>query len=90
MLTFLYLAGRKGFQVDSYADESFGVMTKNGKGIPWISSITLRPQIVYGGEKKPTREDEDRLHHDAHEQCFIANSIRTAVTVEPFSRMDIK
>ncbi len=82
MLTFLYLACKKGFQVESYSDEAIGVMTKNDKGIPWISSITLRPKIVYGGEKIPTREDEDQLHHFAHEQCFIANSIKTNVIVE--------
>jgi organic hydroperoxide reductase OsmC/OhrA len=83
MLTFLYLASRKGFQVDSYVDEAVGKMTKNEKGVPWVRSIILRPQIVYGGDKKPTREDEDHLHHAAHEQCFIANSVKTNIAVEP-------
>ncbi len=82
MLTYLYLAGRKGFQVDAYDDEAIGTMTKNEKGVPWISSILLRPQIVYGGVKTPTREEEEHLHHAAHEQCFIANSIKTEVRVE--------
>jgi organic hydroperoxide reductase OsmC/OhrA len=81
MLTFLFLAGRKGFQVDSYRDEAVGVMTKNEKGIPWVSAITLHPQIVYGGGKTPTAAELEQLHHLAHEQCFIANSIKTAVTV---------
>jgi len=81
MLTFLHLASRQGFQVDSYHDEAVGRMTKNEKGVPWVSSVTLDPRIVYSGEKKPTPADEERLHHLAHEQCFIANSIKTQVTV---------
>jgi organic hydroperoxide reductase OsmC/OhrA len=81
MLTFLYLAYKQGFQVDSYDDEAGGVMTKNEKGIPWVSSITLYPKILYSGEKLPTSEDQEQLHHAAHEQCFIANSIKTEVMV---------
>ncbi len=82
MLTYLYLAGRQGFQVDSYEDEAVGVMTKNEQGVPWISQVTLSPQIVYGSGKPPTPADEERLHHLAHEQCFIANSIKTEVVVK--------
>ena len=81
MLTFLYLAGKQGFQVDSYDDSAVGVMTKNERGVPWVSSITLHPQIAYSGDKLPTPADEARLHHLAHEQCFIANSIKTEVLV---------
>jgi organic hydroperoxide reductase OsmC/OhrA len=81
MLTYLYLAGRQGFQIDSYHDEAVGVMTKNEKGVPWVSLITLHPQIVYSGDKLPAPADEERLHHAAHEQCFIANSIKTEVIV---------
>jgi organic hydroperoxide reductase OsmC/OhrA len=81
LLTFLYLASRQGFQIDSYEDEAIGVMTKNEKGVPWISTITLRPRIAYAGDKRPTPEDEHHLHHLAHDQCFIANSIKTDVVV---------
>jgi organic hydroperoxide reductase OsmC/OhrA len=81
MLTYLYLAGRQGFQVDSYQDEAVGVMTKNEKGVSWVSSVTLHPNISYSGDKLPTPVDEEHLHHAAHEQCFIANSIKTEVTV---------
>lgn len=81
MLTFLFLACKQGFQVESYRDEAVGAMTKNEKGIPWVSVVTLRPQIAYSGEKTPTPADEQRLHHLAHEQCFIANSIKTDVRV---------
>jgi organic hydroperoxide reductase OsmC/OhrA len=81
MLTYLYLACQKGFQVDSYEDEAVGTMTKNEKNIPWVSSITLHPKIVYSGDNLPSPADEEHLHHLAHEQCFIANSIKTKVTV---------
>ncbi len=82
MLTFVYLACRQGFQVDSYRDEAVGLVTKNERGIPWVSSITLNPQIAYSGDKLPTPEDVSRLHHAVHEQCFIANSIKTEVVVK--------
>ena len=81
MLTYIFLAGKKGFQVDSYDDEAVGHMTKNESGALWISSITLNPKIVYSGEKKPSPADEEQLHHAAHKECFIANSIKTEVTV---------
>ena len=81
MLTFLFLAYQQGFRVDSYRDEAVGVMTKNQKGVPWVSSVMLHPQIAYSGDKLPTPIDEDHLHHLAHEQCFIANSIKTEVIV---------
>src|SRR3989442_6894641 len=81
MLTFLHLAYRQGFQIDSYHDEAVGVITKNEKGGPWVSSVMLSPKIAYSGEKLPTSADEEQLHHAAHEQCFIANSIKTEVTI---------
>ncbi len=82
MLAFLFLASRQGFQADSYHDEAAGVMTKNERGVPWISSVTLHPRVVFSGEKLPTAAEEAGLHHLAHEQCFIANSIKTEVKVE--------
>jgi organic hydroperoxide reductase OsmC/OhrA len=82
MLTFLWVASREGFQADSYEDNAAGEMTKNERGVPWISKVTLRPRIAWSGEKLPEAADLDRLHHLAHEQCFIANSIKTDVLVE--------
>jgi organic hydroperoxide reductase OsmC/OhrA len=81
MLTFLYLASKQGFQIDSYEDEAIGVLTKNENGVPWVSLVTLHPKISYSGDKLPAPADEKQLHHLAHEQCFIANSIKTAVVV---------
>jgi len=81
MLTFLWLAQRQGFQADSYEDTAVGIMRKNDRGSMWVSKITLAPKIVWSGEKKPAAADLDSLHHHAHEQCFIANSIKTEVVV---------
>jgi organic hydroperoxide reductase OsmC/OhrA len=83
MLTFVWLASKRGFQIDSYEDEAVGVMAKNEKGVPWVSSVVLHPKIAYSGDKMPTPADEDQLHQLAHEQCYIANSVKTAVTVQP-------
>jgi organic hydroperoxide reductase OsmC/OhrA len=80
MLTYLYLAYKNGIEVTAYQDEAAGVMTKNERGISWVSSVVLRPRISYG-MRIPSREEELQLHHDAHEQCFIANSVKTEITV---------
>jgi organic hydroperoxide reductase OsmC/OhrA len=82
MLTFLFLAMKAGFEVASYEDEAVGTMTKNDKGLQWVSSVMLKPRIVYAGDRRPSAEDESRLHHGAHEQCFIANSVKTEITVQ--------
>jgi len=81
MLTFLFLASRQGFQIDSYEDEAVGVMAKNEKGVPWVSLVTLNPKIIYSGDKLPAPADEKQLHHLAHEQCYIANSVKAEITV---------
>jgi organic hydroperoxide reductase OsmC/OhrA len=82
MLTYLWLASKAGFAVESYEDLAFGEMTPNASRVPWVSRIVLRPLIVYSGDKRPSPEEETNLHHAAHAQCFIAASIKTEVTVE--------
>ena len=81
MLTFLDLARRAGFIVDSYEDAAEGEMVKNAAGRLWVSRVTLRPRITYAG-KEPAADELGRLHHDAHDLCFIANSVTTDVRVE--------
>jgi organic hydroperoxide reductase OsmC/OhrA len=83
MLTFLYVAMREGFVVERYEDDAVGVMRKNERGAVWVAAVTLHPRIVYGGEKRPTAADVDHLHHLAHEQCFIASSVKTEILVAP-------
>jgi organic hydroperoxide reductase OsmC/OhrA len=81
MLTFLYLAAKEGFSVDDYRDTATGLMTQNAAGKLHISRITLTPRITFSGGKKPSPADIARLHHRAHEDCYIANSILAEVVV---------
>ena len=81
MLTFVWLASKRGFQIDSYEDEAVGTMAKNEKGVPWVSTVALHPKIAFSGDKMPAPADLEQLHHLAHEQCYIANSVKTEVTV---------
>lgn len=83
MLTFLFLASRQGWLVDRYSDTAVGEMTKDDRGTPWISRVTLHPVVVYRGDRSPSSAAEAGLHHQAHEQCFIANSVRTEIRVVP-------
>jgi len=81
MLTFLALASNKGFVVDSYEDAAVGHLEKNPNGKLAVTRVELNPKIVYSGTKLPTQADLDWLHDKAHRECFIANSVTTAVTV---------
>ena len=81
MLTFLAIAARKRFVVDSYSDSAVGFMEKNAEGKLAVTRVELRPRIIFGGEKKPSAEELDRMHEQSHNACFIANSVRTEITV---------
>ena len=81
MLTFLHMARNAGFAVTRYRDEAIGVMEKNAAGRVAVTKVTLRPEIAYEG-KRPTEAEADHLHHLAHEECFIANSVTTQIVVE--------
>jgi organic hydroperoxide reductase OsmC/OhrA len=83
MLTFLAVAARKRLTVESYDDDAVGHMTKNDKGKLWVSQVTLRPRIRFAPEATVTRAQLDEMHHLSHEECFIANSVKTEVIVEP-------
>ena len=83
MLTFVDLARRAGFTVDSYEDTAEGVMSRLEAGRWWISKVTLRPRIVFSGEKRPDEIDLGDLHHKAHDACFISNSVKTEVVIDP-------
>ena len=85
MLTFLFLASKQGFQIDRYEDEAVGTMTKNEQGVPWMSAVMLHPKIAFSGEKIPTAAEQEHLHHLSHEQCYIANSVKTEIKVGPIA-----
>jgi len=82
MLTFLYYAAKRGLVVESYQDTAEGVMSKNAKGKLFVSEVTLRPRTIWSGTG-PDAAALDALHHQAHEECFIANSVLTRVRIEP-------
>ena len=83
MLWFLSLAAKRGHVVDAYEDDASGVMAKNAAGRLAVTAVTLRPRVVFSGAKIPDRAALDALHHAAHEECFIAASIRSEVIIEP-------
>ena len=83
MLTFLALASKKRIVVDRYDDEAVGILDKNEEGRLAVTKVTLRPRVVFSGEKVPDRDELHQLHERAHRACFIANSVRTEVVVEP-------
>ena len=82
MLWFLDIAARAGWVVDDYCDDAVGVMTANAQGKLWMSLVTLRPRMVFASDKQPDAAEVARLHHVAHEECYIANSVRSEVRVE--------
>jgi organic hydroperoxide reductase OsmC/OhrA len=82
MLTFLALAARKRLVVERYEDAAVGILEKNDAGKLAVTRITLRPKVAFGGAP-PSAESLARLHEQAHEHCFIANSVRTEIEVKP-------
>ena len=80
MLFFLSLAAGRGFTIDSFVGEALGFMVKDGEGRIAMARIELRPAIIFAGER-PSRDELDALHHEAHARCYIANSLKTDVIV---------
>lgn len=83
MLWFLSIAATHGYLVESYMDEAEGIMARNADGRLAMTGVTLRPEVIYGGERRPGKSESDGLHYKAHQECFIANSVKTEVLVEP-------
>jgi organic hydroperoxide reductase OsmC/OhrA len=82
MLTFLAIACKQKFVLDEYVDDAVGHMEKNAEGRLAITKVMLRPKLKWAGDKTPSADELDKMHHAAHENCFIANSVKTEVTVE--------
>lgn len=85
MLTFLALASLKGYVVDSYIDNAEGVLEKNEAGNFWVSYITIRPEVVFAEGQGPDKESLLGLFENAHQGCFIANSINSELTIAPLA-----
>ncbi|MCG8312594.1 MAG: OsmC family protein [Pseudomonadales bacterium] len=82
MLWFLALAAKYKYSVACYHDRAVGVMEKNEEGKVAITRVTLSPKIEFDGENIPSVERVDELHHEAHERCFIANSVKTEILIK--------
>ena len=83
LLWFLSLAASAGFVVERYLDEADGVMARNAAGKLAMTVVTLRPRVRFAAGAAPDAAAFERLHHRAHDECFIANSVRTEVRCEP-------
>jgi organic hydroperoxide reductase OsmC/OhrA len=83
LLTFLALACKRRLVVDRYDDEASAFVEKDPEGKLAVTRVTLRPRVIFSSEQQPADEVLAKLHHDAHELCFIANSVKTKVAVEP-------
>lgn len=83
MLWFLSIAAGDRFRVDSYEDNASGILEKNADGKLAMTRVTLRPLVKFSGDRIPSREELEKLHHRAHDECFIATSVKTDVQCEP-------
>jgi organic hydroperoxide reductase OsmC/OhrA len=81
LLTFLALAAKKRFVVDRYTDRATGHVEKNGSGKLAVTRVELRPEIRFSGDAQPTADELADLHERAHDMCFIANSVKSEVTI---------
>ena len=80
MLTFLHVARLAGLVITAYRDHAEGVMAEIAPGRQAVTRVVLHPEIAWSGAA-PDAPTLARLHHAAHEACFIANSVRTEVSV---------
>ena len=82
MLFFLSIAAKRKYVVDSYTDNAVGNMETDGDGKVSMTKVILKPQVIFSGDKQPTMAQLEKMHHQAHELCFIANSVKTEVVTE--------
>jgi organic hydroperoxide reductase OsmC/OhrA len=85
MLTFLAICTKRKLSLDAYRDEAIGYVEKNEQGKLAVTRVVLRPHVTWSQGVVVSAADLDKMHHQAHENCFIANSVKSAVTVEPRS-----
>lgn len=83
MLWFLGIAAGRGYRVDSYLDQAKGVMAQGAEGKPWVARVVLEPHVVFSGSQAPTDAVVRQLHHEAHLECFLANSVRSEIQTSP-------
>ena len=82
MLFFLAISAKRRFVIDRYVDDAVGVLAPDDSGRLVMTRVTLRPRVTFSGERQPTAEQIEKIHHQSHEQCFIANSVKTEIVTE--------
>jgi organic hydroperoxide reductase OsmC/OhrA len=83
MLWFLSIAAKRGFVVDKYEDDAVGELAKNDEGRLAMKTVTLRPAVTFKADAQPSGTELEALHHEAHDACYLSNSVRTEIRVEP-------
>ena len=82
MLWFLSIAAERGYVVDAYTDDAEGFLERGDDGKTWMTRVTLRPAVAFGGAGAPSADALAALHGEAHHACYVANSVRTQIAVE--------
>ena len=82
MLFFLSIAAKRRYTIESYTDNVTGIMQIDKNNKMSMTDVTLNPEVIFTGKKQPTQEQINKIHHQAHEQCFIANSVKTKVHIK--------
>lgn len=82
MLFFLSIAAKHRFIIDKYEDNASGILQKNNQGKYAMTKVTLKPEVIFSSDVKPSRNQFEKMHHQAHQQCFIANSVHTDIVIE--------
>lgn len=82
MLFFLSIAAKNKLIIESYEDKAEGIMSKDSQGNISITKVTLKPRVIFAAQAQPAYELLEKMHHQAHQQCFIANSVKAEIVTE--------
>lgn len=82
MLFFLSIAAKRKYVVDSYVDNAVGLMAEDDSGKISMTRVTLKPKVLFSGDRQPSMSQLEKMHHQSHEQCFIANSVKAEIVTE--------
>jgi organic hydroperoxide reductase OsmC/OhrA len=85
MLFFLYFAAKAGLAVESYEDDAVGTIGENERGKHFVATVLLNPRIAFSGARQPSEAEIAELHHKSHEECYLANSVLTKISVAGLS-----
>ncbi|MCG7495659.1 OsmC family protein [Vibrio sp. Of7-15] len=82
MLVFLSIAAKRRYVIESYVDNAIGVLADDADGKTAVTKVVLRPKVTFSGERQPSLQQLEKMHHQSHQNCFIANSVKTEVVTE--------